>query len=182
LARTDNALAEDSKTTLESRAYQAGYTVASLRKPLGRTGKSVRPQGRANEPCGRNKFGNILTSIQQRIVAIVDDDPGMRKATANLLSAFGYGTETFDSAEAFLNATATSEATCLVVDVQLGDISGVELAHQLAADGFKYPIIFMTALDDGRIRSQAEAAGAIAYLRKPFSESSLIEAIVKAIG
>jgi CheY-like chemotaxis protein len=150
--------------------------------PVGGTGKSARPQRCTNEPRDGNKFGHILTSIQQKIVAIVDDDPGMRLATANLLSAFGYRTETFDSAEAFLNATSTSEATCLVVDIQLGDISGVELAHQLAADGFKYPIIFMTALDDGRIRNQAEAAGAIAYLRKPFSESSLIEAIVRAIG
>ena len=106
----------------------------------------------------------------------------MRMATENLLSSFGYDTETFESAEAFLNATATSEATCLVVDVQLGDISGVELARQLTADGFEYPIIFMTALDDERVRSQAEAAGAIAYLNKPFGPKLLIDAIVKAIG
>jgi FixJ family two-component response regulator len=125
---------------------------------------------------------NILTSIRQKIVAIVDDDPGMRIATENLLLSFGYDTETFDSAEAFLNVTATSEATCLVVDVQLGDISGVELAQQLLADGLKYPIIFMTALDDGRMRSQAEAAGAVAYLNKPFPPDLLIDAIVKAIG
>jgi FixJ family two-component response regulator len=123
-----------------------------------------------------------LTSIPQKTVAIVDDDAGMRMATATLLQAHGYGTETFDSAEAFLSAAATSQATCLVVDVQLGDISGVELAHQLAADGFKYPIIFMTALEDERMRSQAEAAGAVAYLSKPFAPHLLIEAIVKAIG
>lgn len=120
--------------------------------------------------------------MPQKIVAIIEDDPRMRNATANFLSASGYGTETFDSAEAFLNAAATSEATCLVVDVQLGDISGVELAHQLAAEGLKYPIIFMTALNDGRVQRLAEAAGAIAFLHKPFSDNSLIEAIVKAIG
>jgi FixJ family two-component response regulator len=74
------------------------------------------------------------------------------------------------------------QATCLVVDIQLGDISGVELARQLAADSFKYPIIFMTALDDERIRSQAEAVGAVAYLGKPFLPNLLIEAIAKAIG
>ena len=106
----------------------------------------------------------------------------MRIATANLLSAFGFGTETFDSTEAFLNASPTSEATCLIVAVQLGDISGVELARQLAAESFKYPIIFMTALDDQRIRSQAEAAGAVAFLGKPFQPNLLIEAITKAIG
>jgi len=120
--------------------------------------------------------------MRQKIVAVVDDDPGMRKATANLLSASGYGTESFDSAEAFLNATAKSEATCLVVDVQLGDISGMELARRLAANGLKYPIIFMTALDDKRIQRQAEAVGAVAYLSKPFPPNLLIEAIIKAIG
>jgi CheY-like chemotaxis protein len=183
LACTDNALADDSKTTAESRAYQVSSTVEDLRRmPLNRTGKSFRPQRRTDRSCDRNKFGNILISISQRIVAIVDDDPGMRVATANLLSPFGYGTETFDSAEVFLSATATSEATCLIVDIQLGDISGVELAHQLAADGLKYPIIFMTALDDQRIRNQAEAIGAIAYLSKPFPPKLLIGAIVEAIG
>jgi FixJ family two-component response regulator len=121
-------------------------------------------------------------SDQQKIVAVVDDDPGMRKSTANLLSASGYGTETFGSAEAFLNAVATSRASCLVVDIQLGDISGVELAHQLAADGFTHPIIFMTGLNDDRVRYQAAAAGGIAFLDKPFPAKMLIDAIKKAIG
>jgi FixJ family two-component response regulator len=99
-----------------------------------------------------------------------------------LLSTLGYNTETFDSAEAFLNAVATSKATCLLVDIQLGDISGLELAHQLAADGFKYPIIFMTGLTDERIKGRASAAGGIAFLSKPFPAKLLIDAINKAIG
>ena len=78
-----------------------------------------------------------------KIIAVVDDDPEMRAAMASLLSAYGYGAETFDSAETFLTCASTSKATCLVVDIELGDISGVELAHQLAADGFTYPIIFI---------------------------------------
>jgi FixJ family two-component response regulator len=121
-------------------------------------------------------------SSQKKIVAVIDDDPGMRVATARLLSAFGYGTETFDSATAFLNAVVSSEATCLVVDIQLGDMTGVELARHLAAEGFKYPIIFMTALDDERIRSQAAAAGGVAYLNKPFPAQLLIEAVIKSMG
>jgi FixJ family two-component response regulator len=102
-------------------------------------------------------------------------------ATAMLLSAFGYDTCTFDSADAFLSVAATSEAKCLVVDIHLGDISGVELARELVDAGFRYPVIFMTAVDDAAIRSQAEQLG-VAFLRKPFSADLLIEAIVRAIG
>lgn len=123
-----------------------------------------------------------MASFHKKFIAVVEDDAGMRKATADLLSAFGYGTETFDSAEAFLIAAATSQASCLVTDIQLGDISGIELVHQLAADGYKYPTIFMTALDDEWIRSKVTAAGGIALLTKPFPSRLLIEAIVKAIG
>jgi FixJ family two-component response regulator len=113
-------------------------------------------------------------------VAVIDDDPEMRSAMASLLTAHGYCPETFDSAETFLTCASTSKATCLVVDIQLGDISGVELAHQLAADGFTYPIIFMTGLDDEVIRRQAVAAGGVAFLRKPFPAQMLFDAIEKA--
>jgi FixJ family two-component response regulator len=122
-----------------------------------------------------------LTSIRKEIVAVIDDDPGVRKAMATLLSAFEYVTYTFDSAEAFLSVAATSKAKCLVIDIQLGDISGVELARQLADANFKFPIIFMTAHDDEVIFRQAEQLGCVAYLRKPFSADLLIEAIVRAI-
>jgi FixJ family two-component response regulator len=127
-------------------------------------------------------FGKCLTSTPQVIVGVVDDDPGVRKAMATLLSAHGYGTETFDSAEAFLEAAATSEVTCVLVDIHLGDISGVELARELAAAGFKYPIIFMSGDGNERIRNQAAAAGGVAFLSKPFPEKLLIEAIMKATG
>jgi FixJ family two-component response regulator len=115
-------------------------------------------------------------------VAVIDDDPEMRASMACLLSAYGYCPETFDSAETFLTCASTSKATCLVVDIQLGDISGVELAHQLAAEGFSYPIIFMTGLDDEVIRRQALAAGGVAFLRKPFPAKMLLDAIKKAAG
>jgi FixJ family two-component response regulator len=127
-------------------------------------------------------FGNILKSTQQIIVAVVDDDRGMRTAMERCLSVLGYGTEIFDSAAAFLKAVATSEATCLVVDFHLGDSTGVELAHQLAADGFKYPIIFMSGHDNENIRTQVTVAGGVAFLRKPFPAELLQEAIIKAIG
>ena len=126
-------------------------------------------------------FGKSLTSTPQVIVGVVDDDPGILTAMANLLWAHGYCTETFNSAAAFLEVAATSAVTCLLVDIHLGDISGVELAHELAAAGFKYPIIFMSGRADERIRSQAMAAGGVAFLSKPFPAELLTEAIVKAV-
>jgi FixJ family two-component response regulator len=125
-------------------------------------------------------FGKLRTSVSR--VAVVDDDPAMRKALAELLSVLGFATETFDSAAAFLDAAATSEATCLLVDVDLGDISGVELARRLVAAGFKNPIIFLSGHADDGIRSDAAAAGGVAFLNKPFPAKSLMEAITKAIG
>ena len=123
-----------------------------------------------------------MMPIQKGTVAVVDDDAGMRKSLKTLLSAFGYATYTFDSAEAFLGTAAGNNADCLVLDVQLGDMSGIILARRLAETGLKFPIIFMTAVDDPETRSQVAQLGCITCLRKPFSADLLIEAIVKAIG
>ena len=123
-----------------------------------------------------------MMPIQKGTVAVVDDDAGMRKSLKTLLSAFGYATYTFDSAEAFLGTAAGNNADCLVLDVQLGDMSGIILARRLAETGVKFPIIFMTAVDDPETRSQVAQLGCITCLRKPFSADLLIEAIVKAIG
>jgi FixJ family two-component response regulator len=131
-------------------------------------------------PIGRELFGKILMSKHDMIVAVVDDDPEIRAAMASLLSAFGYRAETFDSAKTFLACASTCKAMCLILDIQLGDISGVELAHQLKAGGFKFPIVFMTGLDDEVIQRQAIASGAIAFLRKPFPASVLVDALKKA--
>ena len=106
----------------------------------------------------------------------------MRAGMAALVSACGYSAHTFDSAETFLACASTCRASCLLVDIELGDLSGVELARQLAADGYTFPIIFMTGHDDAAVEMQAIAAGGIAYLCKPFPAKLLIDAIQKAVG
>jgi len=123
-----------------------------------------------------------VTTISKKVVAVVDDDPGIRRALKNFLSSFEYAVYVFDSAEAFLRTAATSRADCLVIDVQLPDISGIELVRELSAAGFTFPVIFMTAVDDDVIRRQAVRLGCVAYLHKPFASDLLIEAIVKATG
>jgi FixJ family two-component response regulator len=118
----------------------------------------------------------------QKTIAVIDDDPEMRASMAMLLSAYGYGVETFDSAETFLTFASKCRAICLFVDIQLGDITGVELARQLVADGYEFPIIFMTGHGDAAVERKATAAGGIAFLRKPFPATMLIDAIKKATG
>jgi FixJ family two-component response regulator len=118
----------------------------------------------------------------QKIVAVIDDDPEMRAALVMLLRSHGYSVETFDSAETFLTFASKCRATCLLVDIQLGDITGVELARQLTAEGFKFPVIFMTGHGDVAVERKAAAAGGIAFLRKPFPATTLMDAIKKAAG
>jgi FixJ family two-component response regulator len=114
---------------------------------------------------------------QPSVIAVVDDDPTIREALERLLSSYGYRTELYSSAAEFLGAAIKSEAACLLVDIQLGDISGIELARHLAANGFKFPIIFMTGSSDQDIRRQAMAFGCVAFFQKPFGADELIDAI-----
>ena len=118
---------------------------------------------------------------QQKIVAIVDDDPSMLRATADLLNALGFQTKVFTSAQDFLDAGAATQADCLLLDIDLGGVSGFELQHQLKISGSTLPIIFITALDDDGTREQARKAGCIAFLRKPYSARQLIDALQKAL-
>jgi FixJ family two-component response regulator len=119
---------------------------------------------------------------QRDIIAVIDDDLGMRDALESMLAGFGYCTELYASAEEFIRAAITTEASCLVVDVQLGDISGVELSRHLASIGLNFPVIFITGSLDETLRRQAIDLGGIAYLHKPFPADQLIDAITKAIG
>ena len=117
----------------------------------------------------------------QHTVAIVDDDAGLRKALGRLLSAIGYRPALFASAAEFLGA-ATSDAACVLIDINLGETLGLDLGRELSAAGFKFPIIFMSSIDDDAIRETCADLGCVAYLRKPFSSGRLDEVISNAIG
>jgi FixJ family two-component response regulator len=110
-------------------------------------------------------------------IAVIEDDPSMLQGLIRLLSAHGFRVEKFTSAESFLDDVATCEAKCLIIDIHLGGISGIDLRRQLAASGSDLPVIFMTAIDSEATRQDALDAGCIAYLRKPFLAKLLIDAI-----
>ena len=117
-----------------------------------------------------------------RTIAIVEDDASMRRSVRRLLNAHGFATEEYPSAESFLQRTIGGEVECLVLDVDLGGMSGIELQRRLKDDGSCPPVIFITALEDEALQADAERAGCFAYLRKPFSGSALIESINEALG
>lgn len=119
-------------------------------------------------------------TIRPKVIAVVDDDVSMLKSIERLLGAYGFTTKAFPSAEAFLDLNAAAEADCLLVDIHLGGMSGIDLRHHLTASGCKLPVIFMTAFDDEATRTQAQSAGCIAFLHKPFVANLLIGAIEKS--
>jgi FixJ family two-component response regulator len=119
---------------------------------------------------------------EQKVIVVIDDDLDILHSLELMLSLCGYHTKLFASAEEFLSAAATLEAACLVVDVQLGDISGIELVRHLYAQGCALPVIFITGSRDELHQRQAIELGCAAFLLKPFSAERLIETVRKAIG
>jgi FixJ family two-component response regulator len=120
--------------------------------------------------------------VTPKIIAIVDDDAELLKGLERLLTAYGFATKAFSSAEAFLAANTRGGIDCALLDVHLGGMSGIVLRRKLAARGSRIPVIFMTAFDDEATRQQAQAAGCVAYLRKPFPGRLLVEAIAQAVS
>jgi FixJ family two-component response regulator len=115
-------------------------------------------------------------------VSVIDDDEPVRKSLQRLLRSMGFHVATFASAEHYLQADPRQESGCLLLDVRLPGMSGVELQGQLRRSGCNIAIIFMTAHEDALARCQALAAGALAVLQKPLAENTLFDAVARALG
>jgi FixJ family two-component response regulator len=116
----------------------------------------------------------------QPVVAIVDDDESIQRALTRLLYAAGWQVVTFTSAEAFLQTGLQASPDCLVLDVWLPGMTGVELLEHLAATGSTRPAVIITARDDLQMRMRAMQAGAVAYLLKPLEGQELLQALQEA--
>jgi len=111
------------------------------------------------------------------LISIVDDDESVRVALKSLIDSVGFHAEVFASGEEFLNSGYVSQTDCLIADVRMAGMSGLELQDRLKAVNSPVPIVFISAHDDGEARARGLRAGAIAFLKKPFSEESLLGAI-----
>jgi FixJ family two-component response regulator len=115
------------------------------------------------------------------LIAVVDDDESVRESLSGLIRSVGFGAMVFASAEAFLSSNRLLDTDCLILDVRMPGMNGLELQRRLAASHKSIPVIFITAHDDEEARVRALNGGAVEYLLKPFSEEALMKAIDMAL-
>ena len=123
----------------------------------------------------------MATQAKTKLVAIVDDDDLMRGALQGLLKAVGLQTQAFASAEEFLKSCHRHETACLIADIRMPGMSGLELQAKLNAEHCRIPTIFITAHGDSKMRMQALRAGAVEFLAKPFDDQVLLESVRAAL-
>ncbi len=119
--------------------------------------------------------------MSQAMIAIVDDDDVVREAMKSLMRSLGYNVSTFGSAEEFLNSEQISRTPCLITDLHMPGLSGLDLQDRLIATGHRFPIIFITGYPDENVRAHAMKAGAIGFLSKPFNNDDLLGYIERAL-
>jgi FixJ family two-component response regulator len=119
--------------------------------------------------------------VTKNLISVVDDDESVRRTTKLLIESFGFRALAFESAESFLRSGQLQDNSCLIVDIQMPGMNGLQLQSYLAAEGCGIPIIFITAYDDNNSRQRALQAGAAACLGKPFSDERLLQTIRSAL-
>ncbi len=118
---------------------------------------------------------------KKHLISIVDDDESVREAAKGLMRSLGFAAETFGSAEDFLKSNHLHRVSCLIADVQMPGMTGLDLHTHLAASGKPLPTVLITAYPDDRVRARALKAGVICYLAKPFAEKDLLTCIGLAL-
>ncbi|MEA2953133.1 MAG: hypothetical protein QOJ96_2653 [Alphaproteobacteria bacterium] len=116
------------------------------------------------------------------VISVIDDDASVRAATDNLLSSHGYAVHTFASAEEFLQSAGHDDSLCVIADVQMPVMSGLDLLTHMRAQGQAAPFIFITAFPEDNVRARALKAGAICFLAKPFAGPALISCVETALN
>jgi FixJ family two-component response regulator len=116
------------------------------------------------------------------VISIVDDDSSLRQAIMGLVRSMGFAAEAFRSAEEFVSSGGFRRTSCLIADMRMPGMSGLELRHHLLAAGSPVPTILITAFPDERDRARAKAAGVLCYLAKPFAETELLGCIQLAFS
>jgi FixJ family two-component response regulator len=122
------------------------------------------------------------TVAKPRKIAVIDDDASVRVGTENLLSSLGHTVRTFASAEEFLGSDLRNDTLCVIADVRMPGMSGIELQTLLLTQDYRVPFIFISAFAEEAVRAQAPGAGAIGFLTKPFDRGALVRCLDNALG
>jgi len=170
MARSDKYLADANKHRVAGRPYKARHfnTEPTL---------ALRPLNSGGIATVLDLF---FMDSKNKKIAIVDDDAGVRQSLERLLHLVGYGVRTFATAPEFLDAIANETVDCVVVDINLGASSGLDIGDHPSVSGGKIPLIFISGAVEDRTRARAIAAGCIAMLSKPFKPVELLDAIFRA--
>ena len=123
----------------------------------------------------------MTKNSNSKLVAIVDDDRSVQSAVKDLMESAGLSAQCFGSAEEFLEWNYRNQTACLVLDIRMPGMSGLELQAKLNAEGSGVPIIFITAHGDAKMKKQAMTAGAVGFLSKPFDDEALLEKVGPAV-
>jgi FixJ family two-component response regulator len=116
------------------------------------------------------------------VISIIDDDLSVRMAIQRLVRSLGYSAQAFSSASEFLQWSSANGTSCLITDIQLPGMSGIELQERLAREGSMLPVIFITAFPEDTIRARAMMAGGVCFLTKPFDGGALVQCIEAALA
>lgn len=123
----------------------------------------------------------VTSAAERPLLAVVDDDESVRESLPDLLNELGFASQTFSSAEAFLSSACLDQTRCLILDIAMPGMTGLDLQAALRRDGRMIPIVFITAQRDKAIHDRAFRQGAIRLLLKPFSDTALLEAVTAAL-
>jgi FixJ family two-component response regulator len=115
------------------------------------------------------------------LVSVVDDDESVRESLPDLLKEFGFDARAFSSGQEFLASDSVKRSGCLILDVHMPGMNGLDVQRELRACGHNIPIIFITGQADGGLRTRALEGGAVSFLLKPFSDTALLESVQNAL-
>ena len=121
------------------------------------------------------------STSQRSLISVVDDDESVRESLPDLLNEFGFAARAFSSAEAFLSSDCVDKTRCLILDVMMPRMTGLDLQQELTRRGQEIPVIFITARKDEALRARAFRQGAVKFLNKPFSDTALLDALNVAL-
>jgi len=116
------------------------------------------------------------------VISIIDDDASVRAALGSLVRSLGYTVRTFESVESFLDSRDMAETSCIVTDIHMPGMSGLDLQSQLRTAGFAIPTVLITAFPEEHLRVRAEAGGAIGFLAKPFDGKAMVRLLKSVVG